>query len=144
MSLVVNGSGYFFRLFPNADETQSAVYYADVMKGVFKEVRALGGHVSSLAMDNTAVNPACCAELRRDPENNGILNLGCAAHGAHLLVKDLMCGRAIGSGGSPPAKALWPANRDGGQQHRQHLSLGSWTPAVREAALGRCRGAIGR
>jgi hypothetical protein len=40
--------------------------------------------------------------------NNRMLYIGCAAHGAHLLVKDLMCGRGIGTGAAP-AKSRWPA-----------------------------------
>jgi hypothetical protein len=37
-----------------------------------------------------------------------MLYIGCAAHGAHLLVKDLMCGRGIGTG-APPARTKWPS-----------------------------------
>jgi hypothetical protein len=60
VTVVVDGAAYFYGLFPNDGESQDAQYYASKLQEVFDDIRAQGGVVASLTMDNTGMTAVRC------------------------------------------------------------------------------------
>lgn len=96
-TLVCESKPYFYKSFAHDGTSEDANYIRDRVSELIDEIEALGSTVISVTSDNCAV--MALARKKLQAKYPGKVFLGCQAHCANLLAKDLLSLEVAGRGG---------------------------------------------